>query len=170
MAKIFDSIKDFMFGEEYDEDDYYDDEEEYDEPLKPREITGYSPQPRQASIQSPPQQRRKSQVVSIHPGNENTDNQRELAVMSPKNIAEARGICGKIKNNSPVVINLEQVDQDEAQRIMDFVGGICFALEGTIKEVTKKIYVIVPESMEISGDFDDNRKKETILSWVNSGK
>ncbi len=57
--------------------------------------------------------------------------------------------------NSAVVLNLEGLDVDIAQRIIDFTSGSCFAIAGNLQKISHYIFIITPASVDISGDFQD---------------
>ena len=65
-----------------------------------------------------------------------------------------KGISDDIRNNKPVVINLEFVEQPIAQRITDFLCGACYALNGNIQRIADKIYMIAPGNVDIAASID----------------
>ena len=171
MAKIFDKMRDLMFGEEYEDEEDMD--YEYD---KPAERSSYQQSSRESFDYAPaapvrpaaPSQARRntSQVVSIH-----TNIQMQVVIVKPENYEDAQEICDQVKNKKPVVVNLENAEFPVAQRIMDFLSGTCYSLDGTIQRVANNIFVIAPENVDISGDFKEEHKtKGIILPWVNGAK
>ncbi len=168
MAKIFDKIKDLMLGpEEYIEDDDYGYEEEYtkEPPVKetfPREV----PKSGEVMDFNSKRTRNTSQVVSIH-----TNVQMQVVIIKPECYEDAQEICDQIKNKKPVVINLEKVEYPIAQRIMEFLSGTCYSLEGTIQRVANNIFIIAPENVDISGDFKEELKTKGVFRpWASSAK
>ena len=81
-----------------------------------------------------------------------------LYVSKPKSFSECQDISDILVGGTAVVINLEGFDDEIAQRIMDFVSGTVYAINGTLNTIATRIYLVTPESVSISGDF------ETILS------
>lgn len=156
-----------MFGE-YDDDDEGM-VEEYDEEIPPRERErerseplDYAPQTRTVA----PTKRGASQVVSIH-----TNIQMQVVIIKPECYEDAQEICDQVKSKKPVVVNLEKVEYPIAQRIMDFLSGTCYSLDGSIQRVANNIFIIAPENVDITGDFKEELKtKGIILPWVSSGK
>jgi len=57
--------------------------------------------------------------------------------------------------NRAVVLNLEGLDVDIAQRIIDFTSGSCYAINGNLQKISNYIFIITPQTVEISGDFQD---------------
>ena len=56
-------------------------------------------------------------------------------------------------NNRTVVLNVEGLDVEIAQRIIDFTSGSCFAISGNLQKISNYIFIITPASVDISGDF-----------------
>lgn len=81
-----------------------------------------------------------------------------LYVSKPKSFSECQDISDILVGGTAVVINLEDFDDELAQRIMDFVSGTVYAINGTLNTIAKRIYLVSPESVTISGDV------ETLLS------
>jgi len=81
-----------------------------------------------------------------------------LYVCKPKSFSECQDISDILVGGTAVVINLEGFDDDLAQRIIDFVSGTVYAINGSLNIIATRIYLVSPESVSISGDF------ETILS------
>ena len=164
MAKIFDKMKDIMFGEYEDDEDEMMDDYDIDLPRErergsDREFMEYTPSSRLSK-------RNNSQVVSIH-----TNVQMQVVIIKPECYEDAQEICDQVKAKKPVVVNLEKVEYPIAQRIMDFLSGTCYSLDGTIQRVANNIFVIAPENVDISGDFKEELKtKGIILPWVTSNK
>ena len=169
MAKLFDKMKDLMFGE-YEDDEYYEDEE-YDVPVRDAAPSSYGLREVSREMDYSAQTVRKPmpkgspQVYSI-----NTNVQMQVVILKPSGYEDAQEICDQIKTKRPVVVNLEKVEYPIAQRIMDFLSGTCYSLEGSIQRVANNIFIIAPANVDISGDFKEELKtKGVILPWVNSG-
>ena len=174
MTKILDKMKNLMFGSYEDDEDYYEDE--YEDEVEMRETgTGgtygtlrdvsreMDYQPRSTQMRS---SRSNPQVYSI-----NTQVQMQVVIIKPECYEDAQEICDQIKTKRPVVVNLEKVEYPIAQRIMDFLSGTCYSLEGSIQRVANNIFIIAPENVEISGDFKEELKtKGVILPWMNAGR
>ena len=73
-----------------------------------------------------------------------------MVVVSPKSYSDAEKIGDHLKAMRPVVMNMEKTDADEAQRIVDFVQGIMYALDGRIDQISESIYLCAPNNMSVS--------------------
>ena len=57
--------------------------------------------------------------------------------------------------NRTVVLNVEGLDVEIAQRIIDFTSGSCFAISGNLRKISNYIFIMTPSTVDISGDFQD---------------
>ena len=105
---------------------------------------------------------KKSKVVKIH-----TTAQLKLVVMQPESFDDARDIANHLKNKKPVVMNLEFVEKDIARRIVDFLSGAVYAVDGNIQKVSNGIFIITPYNVGIMGDFKDELRSKGIFPWGN---
>ncbi|MDE6389151.1 MAG: cell division protein SepF [Lachnospiraceae bacterium] len=79
----------------------------------------------------------------------------EVCVIKPTTVEDAREITETLLANRTVVLNLEGLDVDIAQRIIDFTSGSCFAISGNLQKISHYIFIITPASVDISGDFQE---------------
>ena len=79
----------------------------------------------------------------------------EVCVIKPTTVEDAREITETLLANRTVVLNLEGLDVDIAQRIIDFTSGSCFAISGNLQKISHYIFIITPSSVDISGDFQE---------------
>ena len=84
-----------------------------------------------------------------------TGNGMEVCVIKPTSIEDAREITETLLANRTVVLNLEGLDVDIAQRIIDFTSGSCFAISGNLQKISHYIFIITPAIVDISGDFQE---------------
>lgn len=78
-----------------------------------------------------------------------------VCVFRPQVFDDARSVSDALLMNRAVVVNLEGIDLQEAQRIADFISGSCHALSGHIERISNYIFIVTPQSIEISGDFQE---------------
>lgn len=79
----------------------------------------------------------------------------EVCVMKPASFEESQDICDVILSGRAAVINLEGFDVDLAQRVMDFVSGCIYAVSGRLHQISNYIFIVSPETIDISGDYLD---------------
>ncbi len=152
MSKLLNKVFNFVGWEAIDEDD---------EELELQDVNSNEDkcEPIQTHFFSKRQQSGK--VVNIHNGN-----QFRMVVAQPNTFDDAKDICDHLKSNKPVVINLEGIEKHDAQRIIDFLSGSIYALDGSIQKVSCDIFVIAPNSVDVSGDLDDEIRNKTVFPWA----
>ncbi len=104
--------------------------------------------------------KKSSRVVKLH-----QSAQIKMVVMQPCSFDEARDIANHIKNRKPVILNLESVEKAVARRIVDFLSGAVYALDGNIQKVSNGIFVIAPLNVDIMSDMETG--VETSYPWGN---
>ena len=137
---LWDELKRLARSDEYEEDEY---EEEF-APVGPaKDSSRDRDRDRDAD-------RRNNKVVNIH-----TTTQLQVVLVSPTRFENASEIADHLRDKRTVVLNLEQTDKNIARRLIDFLSGVAYANEGTIKKVALSTYIITPYNVEILGDLID---------------
>ena len=155
---ILDKFLDIMKlndDEDYDEDDIFD--EEYDEEEPPKKSGLFSrksssPEPEEddfavsakASNNVTPMRQNKKRGVSM-----------EVCVVKPTSVEDSREITETLLAGRTVILNLEGLDLEVAQRIIDFTSGATYAIAGNLQKISNYIFIATPASVDISGDLQD---------------
>ena len=79
----------------------------------------------------------------------------EVCVIKPSSMEDTREIADTLLENSTVILNLEGIDVELAQRIIDFTSGACYSLGGTLQKVSSYIFVLGPYNVDITGDLQN---------------
>lgn len=79
----------------------------------------------------------------------------EVCVIKPTTMEESREVTETLLSGRAVILNLEGLSVDIAQRIIDFTSGSCFAISGNLQKISNYIFIITPPNVDISGDFQD---------------
>ena len=77
----------------------------------------------------------------------------ELIIRQPVSFNDSQEICDLLKQDRAVIINLEKVEPELAQKMMDFISGAIYALDAKIHQISGCIFCISPEKVDISGDY-----------------
>lgn len=77
----------------------------------------------------------------------------EVCSIKPTSMEDSREICDTLLSGRAVILNLEGLHMEIAQRIIDFTSGACYAMNGNLQKVSNFILVVTPENVELSGDF-----------------
>ena len=79
----------------------------------------------------------------------------EVSMIKPTSIEDARDICDFLLDGKAVVLNMEGFHTEVAQRIIDFTSGATYSMNGNLQKISSYIFIATPESVELSGDFQD---------------
>ncbi len=124
------------------------DEEEAEEEVveevkeRPKEVAPVQPQNRRIT----------GKVININPDGSNM--QSKVKVVEPKQFEDCLKIGEYMKSRHQVLINMQETDPEEARRILDFISGCSFALDGTLRKVGSGVFCHVPYTMEINMEMD----------------
>ncbi|MDO5049640.1 MAG: cell division protein SepF [Actinomycetaceae bacterium] len=108
-------------------------EEEYYEEEPFEEFEPVTPMPRPEIVSTPVHEPDMSRIVTVH----------------PTSYDDARTIGESFRDGIPVIINLSNMREEEARRIIDFSAGLAFGLHGTIESVTNRVLLLSPESIKV---------------------
>lgn len=145
---LFDELKRLARPyEDEDEDDY---EEDFTPVNNVRELPRERERMERERDRDRDMDRRSNKVVNIH-----TTTQLQVVLVSPTRFENASEIADHLRDKRTVVLNLEQTDKNIARRLIDFLSGVAYANEGTIKKVALSTYIITPYNVEILGDLID---------------
>lgn len=105
--------------------------------------------------------KQQGKVVNIH-----SSAQFKIIVMQPESFEDAQDICDHLKNKKPIIVNFEDVEKEAAQRIIDFLSGAVYSLDGDIQKVSNNIFLIAPHNVDIMGDFKDETGNRSVFPWM----
>ena len=168
---FWDSMKDSMkkFGQPYADDEYdeYDEEEEeesYEEeepaerPARTRRPSpfsvstgsdsGYSTPSASASTAAAASTGFTGNVVSM-------SNKQEVVLFHPVNFNDTSKAADDLRSKKAVIVNMENVDKAMARRVVDFLSGCAYALDGKVKKVAQSTYLFCPHNMDVVGDLEN---------------
>lgn len=97
---------------------------------------------------------KRGKVVNIH-----ATTQLKVVVIQLQSFEDAKDIADHLKSKKPVVINLEKLEKDVSRRVVDFLSGAVYGVDGNIQKVANGIFLIAPYNVGIMGDFKDELKK-----------
>ncbi|HET6504243.1 MAG TPA: cell division protein SepF, partial [Amycolatopsis sp.] len=75
-----------------------------------------------------------------------------ITTLHPTNYFEARAIGEAYRDGTPVIINLTEMDNADAKRLVDFAAGLAFALRGSMDKVTTKVFLLSPPDVEVTAE------------------
>jgi len=130
--------------EEYGEDGYTEDVEEatYEEPVQQPSRRGVSAQVSDAGA---------ARVISVNNGMSSS----RMVITQPTCYNDVEEVGTYLKSKKSVIINLENVGKEDARRVLDFLSGATFMIEGNIQKVSSLIYLMTPRTVEIQNDLEN---------------
>ena len=133
--------------EEYEDEDIYDYENEQEE--EDKKIFG---------------RKNNSKVVNMQQGQPNAI---KMVISQPTTFEQSDEICSFLKERKSVIVNLEYVNKDVARRIVDFISGGVYALDGYIQKVSNSIFLVAPSNYEITNEMArEEMKSKLSVSWL----
>lgn len=164
--------------EGFGEDDYLDEDYEEEQEVQPKkhilkkleeedeeedliqQSLAASPERASAARTSRPKVVRtnsSSKVSPMRPKKSGTEKsgEMEVCVIKPRSMEDAREITETLLSGRTVILNLEGLDLEIAQRIIDFTSGAAFAINGNLQKVSNYIFLVTPTNVDISGDLQD---------------
>jgi cell division inhibitor SepF len=95
-------------------------------------------------------------AVALDPGLRTAPAQAEdpyrITTLHPRTYNEARTIGEHFREGTPVIMNLTEMDDGDAKRLVDFAAGLIFGLRGSIERVTAKVFLLSPEHVEVTAE------------------
>lgn len=92
-----------------------------------------------------------------------------ITTLQPRSYNEARTIGERYREGVPVIMNLTELDDAAAKRLVDFAAGLVFALRGGFDKVTNRVFLLTPADVEVSAD-DARRLAERSASRIDAGR
>lgn len=161
---VFDKFLDIMKlnDDDYDDDEFYDDEdfEDIDEKPKKSFFSKKDKVEDYEDLDLQPEKKISSRSSNkITPMRQPASRQRtagmEVCVVKPTSVDDSREITETLLDGRTVILNLEGLDLEIAQRIIDFTSGATFAISGNLQKISNYIFLVTPTNVDISGDLQD---------------
>jgi cell division inhibitor SepF len=148
MASILNKMLDFVGWEtEVVDEDIYEDEE-LEEPGK-------------SDYHGVKGKKSQGKVLNL-----NNSSSTKVVIVLPQNINDAKDICDHLRSNRSIVMNVEDIETSIAQRIVDFLSGAVYSLDGNIQKISSGIFLATPNSVDIMGEFRDDLRNKGVFPWV----
>ena len=91
----------------------------------------------------------------------------KMVISQPTTFEQSDEICSFLKEKKSVIVNLEYVNKDVARRIVDFISGGVYALDGYIQKVSNSIFLVAPSNYEITNEMArEEIKSKLSVSWL----
>lgn len=94
-----------------------------------------------------------NKVVSLNAPRSAVNKASKISLAVPRLYADVQDIAGQLLKQEAVIVNLGRIDDENARRIIDFLTGTVFAIEGDIERIGDSIFLCTPKNFEITGDL-----------------
>ena len=149
--------------EDFTDDDYEEEETEKEKPMfkaKQKEVSRLE-ENRFSSVQELPSAKEEQPEPKRYSRMERTNSNKivpirttakglEVCIMKPTSFEDSQDICDMLLAGRATVVNLEGFDPDAAQRIMDFISGCVYSMNGKLHQISRYIFIFSPDSIDIS--------------------
>jgi len=133
MAGMMGKFLNFVGLEEVEDDEY---EAEVEEPSRPI-----------ADWEDEVPKRKRPGVVSLP-----TSRNMRVVVMHPRTLEEGQAIADQVKGRRPVIVNLDLAEERAGQRLLNFLSGVAYALDGGLRKVGDNIFLVTPSNVEVASE------------------
>ena len=153
---FWDNVK--KFAQPYSDDDYDDYDEELDEmdeeveetPSRPRRSSPFASQDSYSPASSAASSAGFSgQVLNMGSGKQ------EVVLFHAKTFDDAARAADELRRKKAVILNMENVDKALTRRVVDFLSGSVYALDGSVKKIAQSTYLFCPHNMDVVGDLEN---------------
>jgi len=158
---FWDNVK--KFAQPYSDEEYDDYEDEMDELLESPQET--APRSRRTSPFDPQESDSNLDASSAHTASSstgftgsvlsmNSGNKQEVVLFHAKTFDDAAKAANELRRRKAVILNMENVDKALTRRVVDFLSGSVYALDGSVKKVAQSTYLFCPHNMDVVGDLE----------------
>ena len=173
---LWDNVK--KFAQPYSDDEYddYDEDDEFGDEYEEAEKTPARRSPRRAPAPAPVEEENEEQddygftpvpaaasSTSVSTGfsgqvlnmnSSSASNKQEVVLFRPGTFNDTSKAADDLRSHKAVIVNMENVDKAMARRVVDFLSGCVYALDGDVKKIAQSAYLFCPHNMDIVGDLE----------------
>ncbi|HAD22539.1 cell division inhibitor SepF [Kandleria vitulina] len=133
-----DKVRKWFFEDEYEDFDDFDEEMEEDEEGENK-----------TSLFEKAKSARTSEVVNKLNANKDSN----LVLFEPRSYSETQDIALYLKQKKAAVVNLHRLQKEQSKRVIDFLSGVIYAIDGDIQQIGPKIFLCTPKNIAVSGNI-----------------
>lgn len=133
-----DKVRKWFFEDEYEDFDDFDEEMEEDEEEENK-----------TSLFEKAKSARTSEVVNKLNANKDSN----LVLFEPRSYSETQDIALYLKQKKAAVVNLHRLQKEQSKRVIDFLSGVIYAIDGDIQQIGPKIFLCTPKNIAVSGNI-----------------
>lgn len=104
--------------------------------------------------------------MNSSPASSSVSNKQAVVLFHPASFNDTSKAADDLRDHKAVVVNMENVDKAMARRVVDFLSGCVYALDGNVRKIAQSVYLFCPHNMNIEGDLDTIRSEAETESYV----
>ncbi|MDD8048553.1 MAG: cell division protein SepF [Thomasclavelia sp.] len=132
-------IKDWFFTDDSDE------EEEFEESFEEDTV---EPEVKTSKFEMPKYHKTTQAVDALNAKGSN------LVLFEPRSFGDSQNIAQHLTSRRAAVVNLHRLQKDQAKRVVDFLSGVIYAIDGDIQKIGPKIFLCTPKNISVAGSID----------------
>ena len=153
---FWDNMK--KFAQPYSEEEYdeYDEDSQFEEEApapRTRRPSPFAPAAQETQPAAPATPTAGTgfggQVINMNNGKQ------EVILYHAKTFDDAAKAADELRKKKAIILNMENVDKSQARRVVDFLSGAVYALDGQVKKVAQSTYLLCPHNMDVVGDLEN---------------
>lgn len=141
MTSMMNKARDFLGWGQPMDDEYTGYDETFGEEFTEAEVVNFQPREEETHVVSAPRPAPVASVTAV-------DQSMRIETVHPSSYPDARIVGEFFRQGIPVIVNLTDLPEAEAQRVLDFVGGLTFGLEGSADRVTNRVFLLTPRHVQ----------------------
>ena len=169
--KLWESLT--KFAQPYSEDDYdeydeelddYTEEEPAERPARARRTPAFNTVPKEESTAFGAAPATPTGTSAFSGQVVNLSNKQEVVLFHPNNFNDTSKAADDLRSKKAVIVNMENIDKAMARRVVDFLSGCAYAIDGKVKKVAQSTYLFCPHSMDIVGDLESLQSEAEVYN------
>jgi cell division inhibitor SepF len=94
----------------------------------------------------------------------------KVIIFQPTSFDDTKTIVDNLKNKKPVILNIEAMEKEMAQKIFNFCSGALYALDGHIQQIAQGIFILAPTNVDVSGDLKSELESKGMFNLSGGGR
>ena len=90
----------------------------------------------------------------------------KITTVRPTSFDDAQTVANCLRDKVPVIINFENTDTEDAKRIIDFISGTTYAINGVIRKVSQNVFVCAPSNVTVTYTEEEKKSSSSDFSWL----
>jgi cell division inhibitor SepF len=101
----------------------------------------------------------------LTPASHLSSKQLKVMVVEPVSFDDVQHVADYLKSKKPVVVNLENADNEISRRMIDFISGTTYALNGSMQKISAQIFLCAPQNVDVAYSHREEQQENNIFPW-----